>query len=329
MNAKHLIAHAANEAETPALALRDVSVLLGEKIVLNKLNLELKRGTVSLLYGANGAGKSTILKLLAGLHRQAKISGGGTVLNMPLWPRSGTIRAQLGYMPQYGGLYEELSVLENLSFRAGMLGAANAHMLAVQAAHDHELEAVLTQRIGRLSGGWKQRVAFAVALLAKPELILLDEPTAGVDLEAKSQLWSRVKSLAESGATVLVSSHDTDEAARADELICLQDGQISFKGAPAQLCLSLRLRIASIAINNKVEQALQLLKTLQAHPAYLFSDLSKTSTSEEMNRWRIAWQGDADLANILNIRDADIKWLEPQLDDGLRATLRNNKQVKT
>ena len=339
LNVNHVSNQAANQPanviEANALTLHNVSVQFGQKTILNKLNIELKRGTIALLYGANGAGKSTLLRLLAGLHGQAKISGSGSVLNKPLWPRSGAMRTQLGYMPQHGGLYEELSVLENLSFRAGMLGAVNANALALQAARHHELEPVLAQRVGQLSGGWKQRVAFAVALLANPELILLDEPTAGVDLEAKSQLWSRVKALAAKGVTVLISSHDTDEAARADVLICLQDGQISFMGAPELLCLSLNLRIANLFLKasatekykEKTVEMLQALNKLQHHPSFLFIDSGKKDDKDK-NHWRIAWLGAADLASILNIQNADIQWQPPQLEDGLRAILRANKPLK-
>ena len=333
LNVNHVSNQAANQPanviEANALTLHNVSVQFGQKTILNKLNIELKRGKIALLYGANGAGKSTLLRLLAGLHGQAKISGSGSVLNKPLWPRSGAMRTQLGYMPQHGGLYEELSVLENLSFRAGMLGAVNANALALQAARHHELEPVLAQRVGQLSGGWKQRVAFAVALLANPELILLDEPTAGVDLEAKSQLWSRVKALAARGVTVLISSHDTDEAARADVLICLQDGQISFMGAPKLLCLSLNLRIANLRVkdNSKAIEMLQVLNKLQHHPSFLFIDSGKKDDTDK-NHWRIAWLGDADLASALNIPNADIQWQPPQLEDGLRAILRANKPLK-
>lgn len=303
-----------------AVKLQNVSVQLGQKVVLQSLDIALKRGSVALLYGANGAGKSTLLKLLAGLHRQAKISGEGHVLNMPLWPSNGSARALLGYMPQYGGLYEELSVLENLDFRAGMLGIKNPHQLAMFTAHHHVLETVLHQRISRLSGGWKQRVAFAVALLANPKLVLLDEPTAGVDLEAKSQLWARVKNLAAAGTTVLISSHDTEEARRADTLICLQDGKVSFQGAPNNLCLSLNLRIAKVAIS-KPNEALLALNNLLQQPAFLFYETDTISAT-----WRIAWQGDANLADVLNIDSASIQWLEPQLEDGLRAILRTSKK---
>lgn len=322
LNSKHNINQDwINPDETFALKLCNVGVQLGQKVVLQSINIELKRGSVSLLYGANGAGKSTLLKLLAGLHRQAKISGEGHVLNMPLWPRSGSARVLLGYMPQHGGLYEELSVLENLSFRAGMLGIKNPYQLAMFTAHNHALETVLHQRISRLSGGWKQRVAFAVALLANPKLVLLDEPTAGVDLEAKSQLWARVKNLAAAGATVLISSHDTEEARRADTLICLQDGKVSFQDAPNHLCLSLNLRIAKVAIKSKPEAALLALNNLLQQPAFLFYEIDIANTA-----WRIAWQGDANLADVLNIDSSSIQWLEPQLEDGLRAILRTSNK---
>lgn len=199
--------------------------------LLQGLSLSLWPGQVYLLYGANGAGKSSLLKLLAGLlEGQAglRMQGEGEVLGLPLWGRRAAQRAQLGYMPQQGGLYEELSVAENLHFRAEVLDLPATS--ALQQAQAHGLQSVWGQRVGQLSGGWRQRVAFAASLLATPRLLLLDEPTAGVDLEAKAQIWARVQALRAAGVCVLVSSHDSEDALQCQQLLALAQGRLCFQG---------------------------------------------------------------------------------------------------
>lgn len=198
----------------------------------------LQAGQVCLLYGANGAGKSTLLKLLAGLlqgQRRFHMSGQGQVLGRPLLKRTGHDRAQLGYMPQQGGLYEELSALDNLRFRAQVLDLSDPEVRVQSLVQSHGLSPVLSRPVGHLSGGWRQRLAFAVAVLAEPQLLLLDEPTAGVDLEAKAQLWAQIRTMAQQGVSVLVSTHDTQEVMLCDDLLALAHGRVCYQGAPQTL----------------------------------------------------------------------------------------------
>lgn len=193
-----------------------------------------------MLYGANGAGKSTLLKLLAGLlpkHQGWQMSGHGTVLGQVLTARASMDRARLGYMPQQGGLYEELSALDNLLFRAQVMDVQEPEKRVHITAHAHGLLPVLAKRVGHLSGGWRQRVAFAMTLLAEPRLLLLDEPTAGVDLDAKAHLWAHIRSVAKQGVAVLISTHDTQEVMHSDALLALAHGRVCYDGSAYALSL--------------------------------------------------------------------------------------------
>lgn len=293
--------------------LQDVSLQHGNRTILHHLQLQLRRGVVAVLYGANGAGKSTLLKLLAGLQTQAKVTGVGNVLEERLWPRPAAARARLGYMPQHGGLYEELTVQENIEFRLAMFGIDNVQENAKQSAKEHGLTQVWQQKLGELSGGWKQRVAFAVTLLAKPALVLLDEPTAGVDLEAKAQIWQRIQDLKRQGVSVLVSTHDSDEACRADQLINLQSGQVSYSGTPDSLCASFKLRsallqFATLTLNE------QFVEQSKLNPNIIFCE-------QDGNSLKVVWHGNAALDDFFHEYANTIASATPSFNDGLRALL--------
>lgn len=233
----------ANEISTPpCIELRALSCSVPGRRLLHGLSWQLPQALICLLYGANGAGKSSLLKLLAGLlEGQAglRIEGEGEVLGQPLLGRRGAQRACLGYMPQQGGLYEELSVAENLQFRAELLDLPDAAAFLQAHVLAHGLAPVWRQTLGQLSGGWRQRVAFAAALLAGPRLLLLDEPSAGVDLEAKAQIWARIRALRDAGVTVLVSSHDSEDALQCEQLLALAAGRMIFQGRPQDLAAGL------------------------------------------------------------------------------------------
>ena len=209
----------------------NVGLQFGAVTALAGLNIRVRSGSVCALCGPNGAGKSSAIRLICGLQRPS--TGRGEVLGEPLsaWPARR--RAQIGYMAQHTVLYDELTVLENLSFRAAVMGQAQPGERAQEALHEHRLDTVRAQRVGKLSGGWRQRVAYCIAQLARPRLLLLDEPTAGLDADARADLWADLRAAAASGVTVLVSTHDAAEAALCDALLVLERGRVVFSGAPA------------------------------------------------------------------------------------------------
>ena len=220
---------------TYALAARNLVKIFGPTRALDGLSLTIKRGEIYGLLGPNGAGKTTVLRIICGTLEPDE--GEGRCLDAPF----GTRAAGLGYMPQRGGLYHDLTIFENLQFYARAYGLKKS--VVVAAIETHGLGTHVNQRVAKLSGGWTQRVALAAALLPAPRLILLDEPTAGLDQQARESLWRRLRDLATSGVSMLVTSHYADEAERCDRIGYLSAGKLLAEGIPRRLPSSLGLRV--------------------------------------------------------------------------------------
>ncbi len=206
----------------------------GEK-ALRGLTLHVPDPCLFGIIGADGAGKSTLMNILATLTNPD--SGSATVLGLDLATRFRDIRADIGYMPQRFSLYQDLSVMENLDFFSEIFGITGREK-ADRTAHLLEfagLQAFTGRRAGQLSGGMKQKLALACTLIHHPKLLLLDEPTVGVDPVARRDFWKMLKSLRGEGITMVVSTPYMDEAALCDELILLHEGSLLAHGTPAQL----------------------------------------------------------------------------------------------
>jgi len=216
--------------ESPAICFDHIGLRFGAVSALDGVSFDVKAGSIAALCGPNGAGKSSTIRVICGLLRPT--SGAGQVLGEPLAARPAQRRAHIGYMAQHTVLYDELTVAENLAFRAAVMGLAQHRERARESVHTHGLIEVAATRVAGLSGGWRQRVAFAVAQLAQPKLLLLDEPTAGLDAAARATMWAELRTLAARGVTVLVSTHDAAEAALCDALIVLERGRVAFAGTP-------------------------------------------------------------------------------------------------
>jgi len=209
-----------------ALELVGVGKRYGVTPVLDGLNLRVHCGEIVGLLGPNGAGKTTSLRIICGL--LAADAGSGHCLGTPL----GRTAPGLGYVPQRGGLYDDLRIRENLLFLARAHGLPDPAGRVASTIAEHALQARADQRIAALSGGWRQRIALAAALLHAPRLLLLDEPTAGLDHEAREALWQRLRNLAAGGAAVLVSTHHAEEAERCDRVGWLAGGRLRVEGRP-------------------------------------------------------------------------------------------------
>ena len=220
-----------------ALSLQNVCKSYGTFQILKQLSLQINAGEIYALLGANGAGKTTALRIISGL--LSADSGNGYCLNIPL----GQKVFGLSYMPQYGGLYLDLTVQENLIFfaRAHNLGNINNKVLSLLQTHD--LVARKDQLVGTLSGGWRQRVALAVALLPSPQFLLLDEPSAGLDPTARVALWQKLYALTKTGVSILVTTHYVDEAERCSAVGYLNHGQIVAEAPPDELASKLGLKV--------------------------------------------------------------------------------------
>jgi ABC-2 type transport system ATP-binding protein len=213
-----------NAVETVALR-----VVRGGHVVLRDIDLVVASGSVTGLLGPSGCGKSTLMRAIVGV--QATASGSVTVLGEPAG--SPGLRHRIGYVTQAVSVYDDLTVLENLRFFGQVLGVARDRVGTCLEQVD------LVQQgdhvVGRLSGGQRSRVSLAVALLGEPDLVVLDEPTVGLDPVLRQQLWGTFHALAAAGAAVFVSSHVMDEAERCDRLLLMRDGAIIADDSPAGL----------------------------------------------------------------------------------------------
>jgi ABC-2 type transport system ATP-binding protein len=211
-----------------AVGVRDLTVSRGGQVVISGLSLTLDRGVIGLL-GPSGCGKSTLMRALVGV--QQVQSGEVTVFGEPAG--SPKLRDRVGYVTQAASVYDDLSVTENLGFFAKILGAGQADQ--TRALDLVDLVDQRDQVVGRLSGGQRSRVSLAVALLNKPDLLVLDEPTVGLDPVLRQDLWGLFHRLAGAGACLLVSSHVMDEAERCDRLLLMREGAIIADGSPEQI----------------------------------------------------------------------------------------------
>ncbi len=214
----------------------DVSGLnkqFGGKHVVRDLDLQVRRGEIFGFLGPNGSGKTTSIRLLCGL--LTPDSGSGTCLGFDVLKQSAAIKRQVGYMTQKFSLWDDLTIAENLDFVARMFGMRNRRAAVAQALDNLGLMGRKDQLAGTLSGGWKQRLALASCLLHQPELLLLDEPTAGVDPKARREFWEEIHRLSARGITVLVSTHYMDEAERCHRLAYIAYGKLLACGTSAEV----------------------------------------------------------------------------------------------
>jgi len=196
--------------------------------VVRDLSMQVRRGTIYGFLGPNGSGKTTTIRMLCGL--LTPDGGEGTCLGFDIRTEPDKIKRRIGYMTQRFSLYEDLSVRENLEFVGRLYGLADARA-AVQAMIGRlGLDGREEQLAGALSGGWKQRLALGACTLPNPQLLLLDEPTAGVDPKARREFWSEIHALAAGGLTVLVSTHYMDEAERCHEIAYIAYGELLAHG---------------------------------------------------------------------------------------------------
>ncbi len=230
---------------TQAIDIRGLKKCFGALTAVNELDLVIGYGEIYGLLGANGAGKSTAMRLICGLLHAD--SGTGHCLNRPL----GSAMPELGYMPQRGNLYDDLSVAENLRFFAGAHALLNITERVNQLIATHQLSQYAQQRVGNLSGGWRQRVAFAAALIHQPRLLLLDEPSAGLDPQARERLWLAIRRLSDESVTVLITTHYIEEASRCDRIGYLQTGRMVAQGPAHQLASSLGLSVWQVSLPNE------------------------------------------------------------------------------
>jgi len=211
-----------------AIEVEGLTKSFGGRPVVRDLSMRVKRGTIYGFLGPNGSGKTTTIRMLCGL--LTPDAGRGTCLGYDIRTESEKIRVHVGYMTQRFSLYQDLSVRENLEFVARVYGLADPTRAAREMVARLGLKGREEQLAGALSGGWKQRLALGACTLPNPQLLLLDEPTAGVDPKARREFWSEIHALAAQGLTVLVSTHYMDEAERCHEIAYIAYGVLLAHG---------------------------------------------------------------------------------------------------
>jgi ABC-2 type transport system ATP-binding protein len=220
---------AAIDGGGPAIDVHGLTKSFNGVTVVSGLSMQVERGQIYGFLGPNGSGKTTTIRMLCGL--LTPDSGSGTCLGYDILTEARQIKRRVGYMTQRFSLYEDLSIRENLEFVARVYALPNARGAADAAIERLGLRGRENQLAGQLSGGWKQRLALGACVLTHPELLLLDEPTAGVDPKARRDFWTEIHDLAAEGLTVLVSTHYMDEAERCHQIAYIARGRILARGS--------------------------------------------------------------------------------------------------
>jgi ABC-2 type transport system ATP-binding protein len=222
----------------------------GSLVAVDRVDLEVHRGEIFGCLGPNGSGKSTLMRMLLGL--LAPSEGQARVLGLEMPGQAELLRSRVGYMPQRFSLYEDLTVRENLDFAGRVFGLARRARAERMAAmiERHALQRYANTRAEALSGGWKQRLALAVATIHEPELLVLDEPTAGVDPQSRREFWENLFDLTSEGTTIFVSTHYMDEAVRCHRLGLFRDGRRVASGSPQSLVAELQGRVVDVLVDS-------------------------------------------------------------------------------
>jgi len=226
---------AAGPAVGPAVVTRALGKRFGDLVAVESLDLTIQRGEVFGLLGPNGSGKTTTIRMLCGL--LTPTSGDATVAGFDIRTESEQIRRSIGYMSQRYGLYDDLTAIENIRFYSTVYGLHGAEREAriAELMDELGLTSRKDQMAGTLSGGWKQRLALACSTAHRPEVLFLDEPTAGVDPAARRRFWELAYTLAKRGTTIVVTTHYMDEAVRCQRLAFLSRGHLIAVGTPDEV----------------------------------------------------------------------------------------------
>lgn len=224
-----------------AIDVRGLSKAYDGRKVVDQVDIQLAPGRICGFLGPNGSGKTTTIRMLCGL--LTPDAGSGSCLGLDIFQEAAQIKRQVGYMTQKFGLYDDLSIRQNLDFIARLFELPQRKEAVDACLERLGLSARQSQLAGSLSGGWKQRLALAACLIHQPRLLLLDEPTAGVDPRARREFWDQIHDLASQGITVLVSTHYMDEAERCHELVYIAYGKILARGTESQIIADSALKV--------------------------------------------------------------------------------------
>ncbi|KTD20585.1 ABC transporter ATP-binding protein [Legionella londiniensis] len=270
----------------------------GGHLAVNDINLRVRKGEVFGFLGPNGSGKTTTIRMLCGL--LTPDSGEGTCLGYDIVHESEKIKAHVGYMTQRFSFYTDLSVEENLYFIASIYAVKNRTQAVKTIMEEFDLGKYRNHLAGELSGGWKQRMALAACLLHKPDLLLLDEPTSGIDPIARREFWDRIHALSEQGVTTLMSTHYMDEAERCTRLAYIANGELLITGTVDEVIQSTKLRTWEIKgdITTHLLQEVKKINAItqavlfgrQIHVCGFKQDVIEKALKRLTEQYNITWQ---------------------------------------
>lgn len=219
----------------PIISVKDLCKTFGDFKAVDRITFDVARGEIFGFLGANGAGKTTAMRMLCGLSYPS--SGSGTVAGLDIMTQGEAIKRHIGYMSQRFSLYDDLTVLENIKLYAGIYGLTRRQMIrrTIVMLNRLHFRSEIDTLVGSLPLGWKQKLAFSVATLHRPEVVFLDEPTGGVDPVTRRQFWELIYEAAAGGTTVFVTTHYMDEAEYCSRVSIMVDGQVRALDTPAAL----------------------------------------------------------------------------------------------
>jgi ABC-2 type transport system ATP-binding protein len=243
-----------------AVELNNLTRRFGDFTAVNNISLQIRQGAIYGFLGPNGSGKSTTIRMLCGLLEPT--SGGGSVLGLDIHRDSEALRHKIGYMSQKFSLYEDLTVMENLQFYAGMysLPPEKERLRIQEMLALADLESREREMVANLSGGWKQRLALGCAILHNPPILFLDEPTGGVDPKSRRMFWDIIYGLSLQGTTVMVTTHFMDEAEHCDEIGFIFEGNLIASDTPDNL----KKILPGTLLEIPTAEPMKLLETLEA-----------------------------------------------------------------
>jgi ABC-2 type transport system ATP-binding protein len=256
----------------------------GEKHVVKDVSLRVHRGEIFGFLGPNGSGKTTTIRMMCGLLKPD--SGSGTCLGYDILRESSDIKRNVGYMTQRFSFWEDLSITENLDFVARMYEIPARHEAVQRCLEELGLKDRSGQLAGELSGGWKQRLALTACLLHEPKLLLLDEPTAGVDPLARRDFWDEIQKLADKGISVLVSTHYMDEAVRCHKLAYIASGKLLTQGSAAEVIAGQHLTTWAIHGDHLAELQEKLRQQPGVEQTVTFGDVLHVSGTDAVSLQR-------------------------------------------
>src|SRR6202011_2216694 len=263
---------------TPVIDVCGMTKRFDNRTAVNKIDLQVEKGEIYGFLGPNGSGKTTFIRMLCGLLRPDE--GSGTCLGHDVIKESEIIKRQVGYMTQRFSFYEDLSIAENLDFVGRIYGLRNRRDAVQQSLERLGLKERQQQLAGALSGGWKQRLALAACLIHQPKLLLLDEPTAGVDPKARRDFWEEIHQLAGQGLTFLIATHYMDEAERCHRLAYISKGKLLADGTVDEVISQVGLTTWSVQGPNLARLAEELRKTPGVQQAVAFGNSLHVSSTD-------------------------------------------------